>query len=304
MSQNKSTYLLNVIQVCSSLFGNGWTPSACEQRIAKHVSIWCFEKMNIVLQTAVRGVRLLQSVFHVLQLRGETPLHLETRKTQRNNMSNRRWLVMTAGGARWRTVPLPCFSVADSALFWIDSAGSAGPRLWTGTLSLWLQPSACCRSPAGQKRENDRLTCSEMLLNDGMFRSADADGHIEALLETCFCASSRVCCSCRDKMLHSQLFSSSCSWTLRILASFKPRAWDISLFSTFMSSSFLQQNAGRSFVFFYLKFNMAGSSVNILLPLQVVNFLFENVVLLLQQHVPLLKRLQLSSLLFHLWRDS
>ncbi len=59
--------------------------SACKQRITKHVSIRGFEKMNVVLQTAVCGVGLLQSVFHALQLTLETTLHLrEKQNTQKH----------------------------------------------------------------------------------------------------------------------------------------------------------------------------------------------------------------------------
>lgn len=39
-------------------------------------------------------------------------------------------------------------------------------------------------------------------------------------------------------------------------------------------------------------------------PLEAVKLLFEQVVLLLQQQVPLLGRLQLSALLLHLWMSS
>lgn len=57
--------------------------------------------------------------------------------------------------------------------------------------------------------------------------------------QTCLWASSRVCFSCRDRTLHSRVFSSSCCWRPRTLPSFEVRVWDSSLFSTFTSSSFL-----------------------------------------------------------------
>lgn len=151
---------------------SGWRilQTARKQRVTEHISIWGFEKVNIVLQTAVCRVWLFQSVLQVLQLTLETTLHLKdnghTQKQQTNWFphfaavlarepstdifimhscislitsscsgfeSNR--LLMTVLN-EWKCyeeaqsdIPPPCFAVADSALFWLCSAGSASPRL-------------------------------------------------------------------------------------------------------------------------------------------------------------------------------
>lgn len=58
--------------------------SACEQRVPKHVSVGGFKKLNIVLETAVCTVRLLQSFLHALQLILVAALHLGKTQTTCN----------------------------------------------------------------------------------------------------------------------------------------------------------------------------------------------------------------------------
>lgn len=103
--------------------------------------------MDVVLQTAVLGVGLLQPGLHVLQLSLVATLHLN----EKTSVS-----MWTTGSkavyCRWRiddTPPL-CFAATGSAQLWLCSAGSAGPRLWTETFSLWPKRSACSLPPAGE----------------------------------------------------------------------------------------------------------------------------------------------------------
>lgn len=65
--------------------------SACEQRVPKHVSIGGFKKLNIVLETAVRTVGLLQSLLHALQLTLVAALHLLKHRHKHRTGSNLYW---------------------------------------------------------------------------------------------------------------------------------------------------------------------------------------------------------------------
>jgi len=59
--------------------------SAGEQRVTEHFPVRAFEKVDVVLQAAVGGVRLLQPLLHVLQLALEATLHLKRRTTTHEN---------------------------------------------------------------------------------------------------------------------------------------------------------------------------------------------------------------------------
>lgn len=59
--------------------------SVCEQRVPKHVSIRGFKKLDVVLETAVRRVGLLQSLLHALQLTLVAALHLEEHRNAHKN---------------------------------------------------------------------------------------------------------------------------------------------------------------------------------------------------------------------------
>lgn len=59
--------------------------SACEQRVPKHVSIRGFKKLDVVLETAVSRVGLLQSLLHALQLTLVAALHLEEHRNAHKN---------------------------------------------------------------------------------------------------------------------------------------------------------------------------------------------------------------------------
>lgn len=83
--------------------------------------------MDVILQTAVLGVGLLQSVLHVLQLTLVATLHLNEETLEYKLMciteSKAVYYCCITG------VPPLCFAAADSAQLWLCSAGSAGPTL-------------------------------------------------------------------------------------------------------------------------------------------------------------------------------
>lgn len=59
--------------------------SVREQRVPKHVSIRGFKKLDVVLETAVRRVGLLQSLLHALQLTLVAAFHLEEHRNAHKN---------------------------------------------------------------------------------------------------------------------------------------------------------------------------------------------------------------------------
>lgn len=84
--------------------------------------------MDVVLQAAVLGVGLLQSVLHVLQLVLVAALHLNgtTGEHQLTCMAESK---AVAHCSVTRDLPPLCCAAADSAPLWLCSAGSAGPTL-------------------------------------------------------------------------------------------------------------------------------------------------------------------------------
>lgn len=84
--------------------------------------------MDVVLQAAVLGVGLLQSVLHVLQLVLVAALHLNETTLEHKLMCTTEPKAVDDCSGTGNVPPL-CCAAAGSAQLWLCSAGSAGPTL-------------------------------------------------------------------------------------------------------------------------------------------------------------------------------
>lgn len=189
--------------------------------------------MDVVLQTAVLGVGLLQPVLHVLQLSLVAALHLQENRLEKTLTC---W---------WLTSDLLLYLLFASLQLTLLSLSPA-------QLALQVQRFGLRRSLLGQNLlhvgfhlQEERACISDVVSN--------RETQQEVCASTCLWASSRVFCSCLDRTLHSNVFSSSCFSARWRLTSFEARDLEVSSCWTFKLPSFLKPHSSHRSTFVFGK---------------------------------------------------